>query len=197
MKELLKKYPGYFMSYQKSEKSPIYAYFRFPEKNERFAVTLTVKSPEIVKKAIEDKVIEKPQILKLKKIEQKFNNKNLSYYYLYNENNNKEDLKETASEIKKIIEKYPDYIKPVPSLFKNTEIDYEKLPLDKQLIENIKKFKNKLYRFYLNIMLEENKSLIIDDTSAYIRNLLEEKPKEMKNILEKNNKFYKIEKIHK
>jgi len=201
MKELLKEYPGYYMSYQKKENTPFIYNYRFFDKPEMFGASIQVKNPEVLRRAIEKKILEKPSKLRILKINEEYKGKEKTHYYLFSESKNKDAIPEIEKELQKIINNFSEEIeepKPlIPTQRKNFDL---KRYLPEKLVEEIKKFQNKFHRFYISILLKvsenESKTLVIDSGTPHLRikHKQEEIPKSM-NLYRKNTSLYSIQKL--
>ncbi|WP_029523515.1 hypothetical protein [Persephonella sp. KM09-Lau-8] len=199
LKTMLKKFPGYFMSFQANKNEPTFYNYRF-DKKEKYGISISVKDPNIIKRAIQEKIIDKPQLLRIKRINQKFQKKETENYYVFFESEDKKKIKEAEKEIRKIIKNYPEeIIEPEPLLPLESEDDdnfkFKDIPI--QLSEEIIKYRKKLNRFYLNIILKQDEdiqtALVIDSGQPHYRILIkDDSPINQKNILEKNGKKYII-----
>lgn len=199
IKTLLKKYPGYFMSYQIKKNEPFFYNYRFEDK-EKYGVSVSVRDPSIIKRAAEEKIIEKPQLLRIKRIEQKFKGKKTETYYVFFETKDKKNIKEAETQIKKITETYPEEIKepePILPLESNEDNNFKFKNIPAQLSEEIIKYRKAFEKFYLNLILKQDENiqtaLVIDSGQPHYRILIkDDSPIKQKNILEKNGKKYII-----
>jgi len=195
MKDFLQTLPGYFISYQKTPQEPTIYSYRYFENQPTYGISINIKSPELLKRAIEENSIDNPSILRVKKIDSIFEGKKETSYFLFSEKGSKKELKFPYEQIKKLIKAYPEeIIEPKPLIEGETTLsEISEIPL--QIKEKIQKYIKNNFKFYANLMLQNNDeksiSLVIDSGIPHLRIHFKNKTPTGK-VLIKNNKPYLI-----